>query len=666
MSIESRSRQYGVVFDHWQIKDFLGSGSGGKSAVFRLSRMDSSWGKSALKVINLIEEKGDIDSISDYRRKEYEQAKNECKKSAEQEVLLMDELHGNTNIVDYLDHKFVTWSDEFGFGCDMLIRMELLEDLRGKLRDGCQYSEAEVLKIGRDICTALVLCHGKGILHRDIKPENIFINSDGNFKLGDFGVSRILSSAPTAVASTGIGTPEYAAPEQFTGRHDKRVDIYSLGLVLYELSNGNRLPFASTGYARPMDVQRRQMGEPLPAPCSASRALAEVILKACAYRKEDRYQSAEEFLAALNSLSGYTTPPKPFPAGAGSNATQKAVPAAGGNVIQWAAAADPNATVQAYTDPNATVQARVNPQPARSTGAGPVYSLEKPEPRKKLLIPGLIAAAVLFVVLLLILRKPAECAHEWTPADCTSPKTCAECGETRGDALGHDWMAADCESPKICRICGKVSGEASGHDWMAADCETPKTCGICGKVSGEAPGHTWAEATYNTTAFCTTCGAEDGPKKTPGEPLGLRSIISSVKASSIYSGDNLGRHVPENLYDGRLDTNWTENASGSGIGENVTFYFDDTYAVKKMLIYVGSHFSEAVYRENCRPKVITLTFSDGSTQRVSLEDSYSEQIVTFDQYYYTDSIKLTIEDVYTGSKYPDTVIAELDFTAYRP
>lgn len=339
MSIESRSRQYGVVFDHWQIKEFLGSGSGGKSAVFRLSRIDSTWGSSALKVINLIEEKGNIDSISAYRRNEYEQAKNECKKSAEQEVRLMDEMHGNTNIVDYLDHKFVDWSDETGFGCDMLIRMELLEDLRGKLRDGHQYSEKEVLKIGRDICTALVLCHGKGILHRDIKPENIFINSDGNFKLGDFGVSRILSAAPTAVASTGIGTPEYAAPEQFTGRHDKRVDIYSLGLVLYELSNGNKLPFASTGYARPVDVERRQMGEPLPAPCNASKALASVILKACAYKKEDRYQTAGELLAALNSLSCVSTPLSSHMV-AGGNATQKAVPVPTGNVTQRASADD--------------------------------------------------------------------------------------------------------------------------------------------------------------------------------------------------------------------------------------------------------------------------------------------------------------------------------------
>ena len=178
--------------------------------------------------------------------------------------------------------------------------------------------------------------------------------------------------------------------------------------------------------------------------------------------------------------------------------------------------------------------------------------------------------------------------------------------------------------------------------------------------------HSWKDATYNDPKTCITCGATEGTIKTPSSSLGLRDIVSSTKASSAYSGDNLGKHGPEKMYDGKLDTNWTENDSGNGVGEYVTFYFDDTYAVKKLRIYIGSHYSESVYNQNCRPKVITLTFSDGSAERIQLKDSYDEQIITFDQYYYTDYIKLTIDEVYTGTKYLDTVIAELDFVAYRP
>lgn len=302
MSIEERSRQYGKVFDHWQIREFLGSGSGGKTAVFRLVRSDSSRGVSALKVINLIEVRGEISSLSGFRREEYETAREECSRNAEQEVWLMDDLRGNTNIVDYLDHTFVDWSDETGFGRDLLIRMEYLKDLRGELHSGRVFTEAQALKIGSDICTALIRCHRKNILHRDVKPENIFRNKDGDYKLGDFGVSRVLDACPGAVASTGIGTYEYWPAEQMTGRYDKRVDIYSLGLVLYELCNRNRLPFAASTYVTGREVSVRLAGTPLPAPVDASPALVGVILKACAFDPEDRYQSAEEFLRALHQV----------------------------------------------------------------------------------------------------------------------------------------------------------------------------------------------------------------------------------------------------------------------------------------------------------------------------------------------------------------------------
>lgn len=324
MSIESRSRQYGKVFDHWQIREFLGSGSGGKSAVFRLVHTDSSSVKSALKVISLIEKRGSLKSLSVSLKAEYESAKKKCKDYAKQEVLLMNGLQGQTNVVAYQDHTFVDWEDETGFGYDMLIRMELLTDLRSQLENAHVFNEMDVLKIGRDICAALVLCHSKNILHRDIKPENIFFNNDGNYKLGDFGVSRILNAAPMSKASTGVCTIEYAAPEQLSGKYDTRVDIYSLGLVLYELSNNNRLPFASSYYITRDEVQQRFLGKRLLAPQNASKELSDVILKACAHNPDDRYQTAEDFLADLNYLAGVGPRPNPKSASL-SRTTEKAI-----------------------------------------------------------------------------------------------------------------------------------------------------------------------------------------------------------------------------------------------------------------------------------------------------------------------------------------------------
>lgn len=303
MSIESRCSQYGTVFGHWSVCEFLGQGSEGKSAVFRLNHCESKEVFSALKVISLIEKRGSTQSLNAYQKREYEAARDRCTEIAQQEVLLMNSFQGNTNIVDYLDHTVVDWTDESGFGRDLLIRMELLRDLRSIMSRGRIFSEREVLKIGRDICSALVLCHRNNILHRDIKPENIFFSKSKSWKLGDFGVSRILSAAPMSTASTNVGTPQYAAPEQFFGQHDHRADIYSLGLVLYELSNQNRLPFAASSYILPDDVQRRYSGEPLPPPCNSGGVLTEVILKACAFNPEERFQTALEFLTALRQVS---------------------------------------------------------------------------------------------------------------------------------------------------------------------------------------------------------------------------------------------------------------------------------------------------------------------------------------------------------------------------
>jgi len=304
VSIESRSHQYGNVFGQWQIKHLLGTGSGGKSAVFQLKRKGSDWDEyCALKVISLIEEQGSFEEFSPSRQNEYKVVLEACKQAAITEVRLMAQLRGNTNIVDYLDYQFEEWSDETGFGCDLLIRMEYLSGLRAELRKGRHFDAREIVQIGKDIATALVLCHSKNILHRDIKPENIFYNANGNYKLGDFGISRILDAAPDASASTGIGTPEYAAPEQDKGVYKFLVDIYSLGIVLYELANQNRLPFAASVYAHPADITKRMVGTPLPVPTDTSPELAAVILKACAFNPKDRYQTAQELLDALTKIN---------------------------------------------------------------------------------------------------------------------------------------------------------------------------------------------------------------------------------------------------------------------------------------------------------------------------------------------------------------------------
>lgn len=105
------------------------------------------------------------------------------------------------------------------------------------------------------------------------------------------------------------------------------------------------------------------------------------------------------------------------------------------------------------------------------------------------------------------------CKHEvWNDATCLEPKTCADCGETEGAALGHVWMAATCEAPKTCEQCGQTEGEAKGHDLVEATCTEAKHCTRCNLVEGEALGHDWQEATTEAPQTCARCNVTEGER----------------------------------------------------------------------------------------------------------------------------------------------------------
>ena len=305
MLIEKRANQYGIVFDHWQLREFLGSGSGGKTAVYRLVHRDNPKMQSALKIVSLIERKGTIESLNAVLLQQYKAALEQYTRHAENEVDLMYALGGHSNIVGYLDHTVVDWAVDGHFGRDLLIRMDYMTCLRSEMRSREErnsfYSEAEIRKIGTDICNALILCHENNILHRDIKPDNIFLGNNHLYKLGDFGVSKIVAQNAENITASAVGAIGYAPAEQTMGIYDRRVDIYSLGLTLYELANHYCLPFNSSPYPSMESIERRLRGEPFPPLTTVSSSLDRVIRKACASRPEERYSTAGEFLEALRA-----------------------------------------------------------------------------------------------------------------------------------------------------------------------------------------------------------------------------------------------------------------------------------------------------------------------------------------------------------------------------
>lgn len=203
----------------------------------------------------------------------------------------------------------------------LLIRMDLLQALTAfrvdHLTDTPEQAGAYARKVTLDICDALRVCHENGICHRDIKPANILCGATGDFYLGDFGVSQY-TAAPDATL-TSSGTARYAAPEQLIGRADSRSDLYSLGLVLYELTNHWRGPFLPAYPAKITAEDRynaqckRLAGDALPPPDNCPPALAAVILKLCAPDPGDRYQTVQEVLNALSPAAAPTTTQKKKP-----------------------------------------------------------------------------------------------------------------------------------------------------------------------------------------------------------------------------------------------------------------------------------------------------------------------------------------------------------------
>ena len=189
------------------------------------------------------------------------------------------------------------------------ILMERLTPIYKKLRfDDCEvfpheltgYNEKEVLKLARDICTALAGAHSNNILHRDIKPLNIFYDYEkGHYKLGDFGIARATSDG---TASTIMYTPGYGAPEVVSRRvkrYDKTADIYSFGMTLYFLLNNMKMPEKSKIKSDMSDEEKMTVDVK---PCNCSDEFWRVIRRMISYDPSDRYQSVDEILTEIDGM----------------------------------------------------------------------------------------------------------------------------------------------------------------------------------------------------------------------------------------------------------------------------------------------------------------------------------------------------------------------------
>ena len=177
------------------------------------------------------------------------------------------------------------------------------EDLKAFIRSSGQMAVGTTLRVARQIAEGLAEAHELGIVHRDLKPSNIMINRHGNARIMDFGIARMFKEKGITGAGIAIGTPEYMSPEQVDGKDvDQRSDIYSLGIILYEMLTG-RVPFeGDTPFAVGVKQKSELPKDPKQLNAQIPDDLNRIILRCLEKDKAKRYQSVAELNIELGKM----------------------------------------------------------------------------------------------------------------------------------------------------------------------------------------------------------------------------------------------------------------------------------------------------------------------------------------------------------------------------
>ncbi|MCR4656570.1 MAG: protein kinase [Lachnospiraceae bacterium] len=559
------------VWPEWTVEKKIGKGAYG--IVYEAVRTDHSVkSKAAIKVITIPENESEMASLraeglsEDDTKKYLEGIVNDFVK----EIQLMESFKGVQNIVSVEDYKVVEKTAESEIGWTIYIRMELLTPFNDYLADKT-LTEKEVIQLGIDICSALELCARQKVIHRDIKPENIFVNQFGSYKLGDFGIARKLENVTGGMSQKG--TYNYMAPEvEKGGQYDLTVDLYSLGLVLYRLLNHNLLPFLNcenqlSPNGRMEAVRKRMDGAELLAPAQASPAMAQVILKACSYEPQGRYQSASEMKQALERVAaGEVSEEEDI-----LNKTMSVRRAETKGI-------DPDATTAVQRAPQAPLS-ETKPENNRIIH---VFGTDRKLPPTKLL--AAVAAGLVLVILVIVLavgggkdkkdEKNAETeieAQEVTPAPESTSASEGPIGiPSEVSASGVPVDGEQSEEIAVAAILEEAKKSADEGEYFVA-------LSIIKTARGQYPENEKLEETYDSYAaeYKKTAMAEIDEKKKSGDLIGAAAKIT--EASAMLPEDEELKELASEIEEAQAalaslgaEEETEEDSEPSGAGESIS------------------------------------------------------------------------------------------------
>lgn len=292
-------------FGKWYLGPKIGQGTYG--SIYSIHHDESGVRlHAAMKVIKVPKSESAVDElrVQGYTQDEIEAYFEKQVQYVIGEINIMNRFRGHDNIVCYENHTVVRSPNKLEWR--ILIRMERLERLEDyfkRVRPNC----LQVVQLWYDIASALADCHSNGVIHRDIKPDNVLVSKDGYYKLVDFGISRYLGDD---FATTMAGTYPYMAPEVYKHQaYDHRADIYSLGIMIYQMLNAGRVPFlppypkAVTASEKDQAVYTRFSGKQIPPIPGVPQAIMRVLLKCVAFNQQDRYASADALVRDIRAIA---------------------------------------------------------------------------------------------------------------------------------------------------------------------------------------------------------------------------------------------------------------------------------------------------------------------------------------------------------------------------